>query len=99
MSDVHKLPILTIIFNNSRYGAVRGATLSMFKDGVAGEDDGRFMADLDPSPRIRAGRRRRRAATASASRSRRTCRPRSSARATSVVNEKRQALLNVICPY
>ena len=32
------LPILTIIFNNSRYGAVRDATLSMFKDGVAGED-------------------------------------------------------------
>ena len=48
--DIHKLPILTIIFNNSRYGAVRSATLSMFKDGVAGEDDGRFFADLDPSP-------------------------------------------------
>ena len=50
VSDVHKLPILTIIFNNSRYGAVRGATMSMFKDGVAGETQGRFMADLDPSP-------------------------------------------------
>ena len=50
VSDVHKLPILTIVFNNSLYGAVRGATMSMFKDGVAGEDGGRFMADLSPSP-------------------------------------------------
>ena len=50
VGDKHKLPVLTIIFNNSRYGAVRRATLSMFKDGVAGEDDGRFLADLDPSP-------------------------------------------------
>ena len=45
-----KLPILSIVFNNSRYGAVRRATLSMFKDGAAGENDGRFLADLDPSP-------------------------------------------------
>ena len=50
VSDVHKLPILTIIFNNSRYGAVRGATMSMFKDGAAGLDNGQFMADLNPSP-------------------------------------------------
>ena len=50
VADAHKMPILTIIFNNSRYGAVRSATMSMFKDGVAGLDDGRFMADLDPSP-------------------------------------------------
>ncbi len=50
MSGVHNLPILTIVFNNSRYGAVRRATLSMFKDGVAGENDGRTLADLDPSP-------------------------------------------------
>ena len=46
----HDLPILTIIFNNSRYGAVRNATLSMFKDGAAGENDGRMLADLDPAP-------------------------------------------------
>jgi acetolactate synthase I/II/III large subunit len=39
-----------VIFNNSRYGAVRRATLSMFRDGAAGEDDGRFLADLAPSP-------------------------------------------------
>ena len=50
VSAVHKLPILTVVFNNSRYGAVRRATLSMFKDGAAGENDGRTLADLDPSP-------------------------------------------------
>ena len=50
VSGKHNLPILTIIFNNSRYGAVRNSTLSMFKDGVAGENDGRDLADLDPAP-------------------------------------------------
>src|SRR5262249_62403767 len=50
VSAVHNLPILTILFNNSRYGAVRNATMSMFKDGVAGETQGRTLADLDPSP-------------------------------------------------
>ena len=69
-------PTLTIIFNNSRYGAVRRATLSMFKDGAAGENDGRSLADLDPAPayetlaqaqgayaeRVEAGRPARRAA-------------------------------------
>ena len=42
----YRLPVLTIIFNNGRYGAVRNATLSMFKDGLAGRQDGRFFADL-----------------------------------------------------
>ena len=54
VSEVHKLPILTIVFNNSLYGAVRGATMSMFKDGVADEDGGKFMADLSPSPAFEA---------------------------------------------
>ncbi len=98
VSDVHKLPILTIIFNNSRYGAVRGATLSMFRNGAAGEDDGRFMADLNPSPAFEAavkaqgghGERVEKAADL----------PAALARARDVVvKEKRQALLNVICPY
>ena len=50
VADKFDLPVLTVIFNNSRYGAVRRATLSMFKDGAAGEDDGQFLADLSPSP-------------------------------------------------
>ena len=99
VSDVHKLPILTVVFNNSRYGAVRRATLSMFKDGAAGEDDGRFLADLDPSPPFeemvaRPGRpwRARRKA-------RRAARARWRARATSSSTRRKQALLNVITPY
>ena len=50
VADKFDLPVLTVVFNNSRYGAVRRATLSMFKDGAAGEDDGQFLADLSPSP-------------------------------------------------
>jgi acetolactate synthase I/II/III large subunit len=98
VSDVHKLPILTIIFNNSRYGAVRGATMSMFKDGVAGQDQGRFMADLDPSPafekavQMQGGHGERVENPAGL--------PAALKRARDVVvNEKRQALVNVICPY
>src|SRR5262249_55005759 len=49
-ADKFDLPVLTVVFNNARYGAVRRATLSMFKDGAAGEDDGQFLADLSPSP-------------------------------------------------
>jgi acetolactate synthase-1/2/3 large subunit len=97
VADVHKLPILTIVFNNSLYGAVRGATMSMFKDGVAGEDGGRFMADLSPSPAFEQavkaqGGHGERVEKASEL-------PAALARAIAVVkNEKRQALLNVICP-
>jgi acetolactate synthase-1/2/3 large subunit len=97
VSDVHKLPILTIVFNNSLYGAVRGATMSMFKDGVAGQDGGRFMADLSPSPAFEAavkaqGGHGERVEKASEL-------PAALARARDVVlKEKRQALLNVVCP-
>jgi len=87
-----------VVFNNSRYGAVRKATLSMFKDSAAGEQDGRFFADLDPSPaydelvRIQGGHGER------------VERPDDLAAALGrardvVVNEGRQALVNVICPY
>ncbi len=98
VSDVHKLPTLTIIFNNGRYAAVRNATLSMFKDGAAGDDDGQFMADLSPSPPYEAvvqaqgghGERVEKPADL----------PGALARARdAVVKERRQALLNVICPY
>jgi acetolactate synthase-1/2/3 large subunit len=97
VSDVHKLPVLVIVFNNSLYGAVRGATMSMFKDGVAGEDGGRFMADLKPSPAFEEavkaqGGHGERVEKASEL-------PAALARARDVVvKEKRQALLNVMCP-
>lgn len=98
VADAHKIPILTVIFNNSRYGAVRSATLSMFKEGVAGLDDGRFMADLTPSPAFE------KALQAQGGHAERVERPAdlpaALARARDVVmNERRQALVNVICPY
>ena len=97
VQEKFKLPVLSIVFNNSRYGAVRRATLSMFKDGVAGEDDGRFFADLDPSPpfdefvKAQGGHRRTR-------RTPRRRAGRASARARRRLPGK-QALLNVITPY
>lgn len=98
VADAHKLPLLTIIFNNSRYGAVRSATMSMFKDGVAGEDDGRFMADLDPSPSFDAAMRAQGAHGERVERA--SDLPAALARARDVVmKEGRQALVNVICPY
>ena len=86
------------MFNNSRYGAVRRATLSMFKDGVAGENDGRLLADLDPSPPFDE------IATAQGAHAERVEKPAdlpdALARARdAVVNGRRQALLNVITPY
>jgi acetolactate synthase-1/2/3 large subunit len=98
VADAHKIPILTVIFNNSRYGAVRSATLSMFKDGVAGEDDGRFMADLDPSPSFDAAVRSQGGHAECVEKP--ADLPAALARARDVVmNEHRQALVNVICPY
>ncbi|HEY6859273.1 MAG TPA: thiamine pyrophosphate-requiring protein [Pseudolabrys sp.] len=98
ISAVHNLPILTIVFNNSRYGAVRRATLSMFKDGAAGENDGRTLADLDPSPPFE---EMARAQGAHAERVEKPADlPDALARArAAVINERKQALLNVITPY
>ncbi len=98
VSATHNLPILTVVFNNSRYGAVRRATLSMFKDGAAGETDGRVLADLDPAPPYD---ELARAQGAHAERVEKPADlPDALARARDVVvNERRQALLNVITPY
>jgi acetolactate synthase I/II/III large subunit len=97
IAGTHKLPILTIIFNNSRYGAVRRSTLAMFKDGAAGENDGRFLADLDPAPAYEG------LAAAQGAYAEKVERPAelpdALARAKEAVMNGRQALLNVICPY
>jgi acetolactate synthase-1/2/3 large subunit len=98
VSGKHKLPILTIIFNNSRYGAVRNSTLSMFKDGVAGENDGRDLADLDPAPPYDELARAQGAYTERVEKP--ADLPDALIRARdAVVNGGRQALLNVITPY
>ena len=98
VSQKHNLPILTIVFNNSRYGAVRNSTLAMFKDGVSGETDGRELADLDPAPPYD---EMAKAQGAHAERVEKPADlPGALARARdAVMNDKRQALLNVITPY
>jgi acetolactate synthase-1/2/3 large subunit len=48
-AQMQNLPVLTIIYNNALYGAVRSATLDMYGHGVAAEADGRLLADL-PTP-------------------------------------------------
>jgi len=98
LSGTQGLPALIVVFNNSRYGAVRRATLSMFKDGVAGENDGRGLADLDPSPPFEA------MAKAQGAHAERVEKPADLPDALmrardAVVNGKQQALLNVITPY
>jgi acetolactate synthase I/II/III large subunit len=98
VGEKYRLPVLTIIFNNQRYGAVRNATLSMFKDGLSGEDDGRFLADLDPSAPYDELMR------AQGGFGERVEKPQDLAGALArardaVMKDKKQALLNVICPY
>jgi acetolactate synthase I/II/III large subunit len=94
----NELPILAVVFNNSRYAAVRRATLSMFKDGVAGEADGRGLADLDPAPPYDE------IARAQGAYAERVEKPSDLPAALTrardaVVDGRRQALLNVITPY
>jgi acetolactate synthase-1/2/3 large subunit len=98
VSAAHGLPILTIVFNNSRYGAVRNSTMAMFKNDVAGENDCNTLADLSPSPPFET------MAAAQGAHAERVERPAdlpgALARARdAVVNDKRQAFLNVISPY
>jgi len=98
VSAVHQLPVLVIVFNNSRYGAVRRATLSMFKDGVAGESDGRELAELSPAPPYDE------IACAQGAYAERVEKPADLPAALqrareAVVEGRKQALLNVITPY
>ncbi len=98
VSAKHGLPILTVVFNNQLYGAVRRATLAMYRDGVAAEDDGRLLADLSPTPPFE------KLVEASGGYGECVTRPEevpaAIERALAVVTrEKRQALLNVMCLY
>lgn len=92
----HKLPVLFIVFNNSMWGAVRRATLKVYPDGAASAANKNVLMDLDGLPAfeqvcIAAGGYGERVELASDL-------PAALARALKVVrDEKRQALLNVIC--
>jgi len=97
-AEAHGLPIVMVIFNNARYGAVRNATMSMFASGAAGRENGLGLADLSPSPPFE------KIAAAHGAFAARVERPADlpavlAAARDAVLNEKRHALVNVITPY
>ena len=95
VAQMQNLPVLTVIYNNALYGAVRRATLDMYGKGVAAEADGRLLADL-PAPSFEKivaahdghGERVERPADL----------PAALRRAADAVRGGQQALVNVICP-
>jgi acetolactate synthase-1/2/3 large subunit len=95
VADAHSLPILTVVFNNAMWGAVRKATLAMYGQGAAAQDGGRLLADLRPSPAYE------QIVAAQGGHGERVERPDdlpdALARAVAAVRSGRQALLNVLC--
>jgi acetolactate synthase-1/2/3 large subunit len=92
------LPVLSVVFNNRLYGAVRNSTLSMYGSGAAARAGGRLLADLEPAPAFE------KLVEASGGHGERVDRPDALPgaleRAVAVVTrERRQALLNVVCEY
>ncbi len=96
-AEAHGLPVLTVIFNNSLYGAVRNSTKAMYPKGGAAEDAWRMLAELDPSPAFEtlveaSGGKGFRVEDAADL-------PAVLAQAIATVRAGQQALVNVICPY
>jgi acetolactate synthase-1/2/3 large subunit len=93
-AQVRNLPVMTIIYNNALYGAVRHATLDMYGHGVASEADGRLMADL-PAAAFE------KIVTAHDGHAERVDKPAdlpaAFQRAAAAVRGGRQALVNVVC--
>jgi acetolactate synthase I/II/III large subunit len=50
VAEASRLPVLTVIFNNGRWGAVRNSTLAMHGQGAAAAGNGELFADLSPVP-------------------------------------------------
>jgi acetolactate synthase-1/2/3 large subunit len=98
VAEAHQLPVLVVVFNNAMYGAVRNSTLAMYRDGAAAKTGGELLADLSPSPAFE------KLAEASGGHGERVtdpaALPATLRRAIAVVTqEKRQALVNVVCRY
>jgi acetolactate synthase-1/2/3 large subunit len=95
VAQMQNLPVLTVIYNNALYNAVRRATLDMYEHGAAALDDGRLLADL-PAPNFEKialahdghGERVEQPADL----------PAALRRAAAAVRSGQQALVNVICP-
>lgn len=98
VAATQQLPVLAIVFNNQLYGAVRNSTLSMYAQGAAARDGGRMLADLSPAPAFE------KLVEASGGYGERVENPADLPAAlrravAAVAQEKRQALLNVVCRY
>lgn len=98
VSASQQLPILVVIFNNQMYGAVRNATASMYPDGASADNRCTLLADLSPSPAFE------KIVEASGGYGERVDEPGQLATAlTRAVREvrqnRRQALLNIVCRY
>jgi acetolactate synthase-1/2/3 large subunit len=95
VAQMQKLPVLTVIYNNALYGAVRRATLDMYDSGIAAQSDGRLLADL-PAPNFE------KIISAHDGHGERVERPgdlpAALRRAADAVRGGQQALVNVICP-
>ncbi len=50
VSQVQKLPVLVVIFNNQMYGAVRNSTAAMYREGASAANACTLLADLSPAP-------------------------------------------------
>ncbi len=95
VAQMQNLPVLTVIYNNALYGAVRRATLDMYGAGTSAQNDGRLLADL-PAPNFEKivsahdghGERVEHPADL----------PAALRRAANAVRGGQQALVNVICP-
>jgi acetolactate synthase-1/2/3 large subunit len=90
------LPILTVVFNNAMWGAVKRATLAMYPEGHAARSDRMPLTHLDPPPDYEL------LVQSCGGHGERVERPEhlepALQRALRIVREeKRQALLNVIC--
>jgi acetolactate synthase-1/2/3 large subunit len=95
MAQEQDLPVLTVIYNNALYNAVRRATLDMYPRGVAAAEDGRRLAELNQGPAFE------QVAAAHGGHGERVDRPAdlpgALQRGAAAVRAGKQALVNVIC--
>jgi acetolactate synthase-1/2/3 large subunit len=95
MAQEQNLPVLTVIYNNALYNAVRRATLDMYPKSTAAGEDGRRLAELSHGPAFEQvvaahgghGERVERPADL----------PAALQRAAAAVRAGKQALVNAIC--
>jgi acetolactate synthase-1/2/3 large subunit len=52
MAHAQDLPVLTVIYNNSIWNAVKMSTLGIYGSGAAARAQGKILADLSPSPQF-----------------------------------------------